>query len=48
MTAYPRTEMEEMAERWLQAHRDAEAAGDWRPMADLATSDATDGWRTET
>ena len=27
MTAYPRAELEEMVERWLQANRDAEAAG---------------------
>ena len=41
---YPRSEMEEMVERWLQANRDCEAAGDWRPMADLFTIDATYGW----
>jgi len=28
MAAFPRTELEEMVERWLQANRDAEAAGD--------------------
>jgi len=44
MTAYPRAELEEMVERWIQANRDAEAAGDWRPMADLYTEDATYGW----
>ena len=45
MTApYPRAELEEMVERWLQANRDAEAAGDWRPMAELFTPDATYGW----
>lgn len=44
MTTYTRAEMEEMVERWLQANRDAEAAGDWRPMADLYTPDATYGW----
>ena len=44
MTAYPRAEMEGMVERWLQANRDAEAAGDWRPMAELYTPDATYGW----
>ena len=44
MPAYPRAELEEMVERWLQANRDAEAAGDWRPMADLYTADATYGW----
>ncbi len=41
---YPREEMEEMVERWLQANRDAEAAGDWRPMAELYAEDATYGW----
>ncbi len=44
MTAYPRAELEEMVERWLQANRDAEAAGDWKPMADMYTEDATYGW----
>ena len=33
-----------MVQRWLQANRDAEAAGDWKPMADLYTADATYGW----
>ncbi len=42
--AFPRAELEEMVERWLQANRDAEAAGDWKPMADLYTEDATYGW----
>lgn len=44
MSGYRRDELEEMVERWLQANRDAEAAGDWKAMADLYTSDATYGW----
>lgn len=44
MPAFPRAELEEMVERWLQANRDAEAAGDWTTMADLYTPDATYGW----
>ncbi|HEY9558817.1 MAG TPA: nuclear transport factor 2 family protein [Acidimicrobiales bacterium] len=44
MPAFPRAELEEMVERWLQANRDAEAAGDWRPMAELYAPDATYGW----
>jgi hypothetical protein len=44
MPSFPRAEMEEMVERWLQANRDAEAAGDWAPMAELYTPDATYGW----
>lgn len=44
MAAYPREELEEMVSRWLEANRKAEEAGDWRPMADLYTEDATYGW----
>ena len=44
MTAYPRDELERMVEHWLQANRDAEAAGDWKAMADCYTADATYGW----
>lgn len=44
MTAYPRAELEEMVERWLQANRDVEAAKDWKPLADMYTEDATYGW----
>ena len=44
MPAYPREEIEEMVQRWLEANRVAEAAGDWKPMADLYTEDATYGW----
>ena len=44
MAGFPRAEIEEMVERWLEANRSAEAAGDWRPMADLYTEDATYGW----
>jgi len=44
MPSYPRSELEEMVERWLQANRDAEAAGDWKPMAAMYTEDATYGW----
>ena len=42
--AFTRAEMDEMVERWLQANRDAEAAGDWRPLAEMYTPDATYGW----
>jgi hypothetical protein len=44
MPAYPRDELEEMVSRWLDANRKAEEAGDWRPMAELYTEDATYGW----
>ena len=44
MPAYPRAELEEMVERWLEANRAGEAKQDWRHMADLYTEDATYGW----
>ena len=44
MPAFPRAEMEEMVERWLQANKDAEAAGDWGGLALLFAEDATYGW----
>ena len=42
--AYPYEELAAMVERWLAANRQAEVAGDWRPMAELYTEDATYGW----
>ena len=44
MPAYPRAELEEMVERWLEANRAGEAKKDWKHMADLYTEDATYGW----
>jgi hypothetical protein len=44
MGAHPRDELEEMVRRWLEANRKAEEAGDWRPMAEMYTEDATYGW----
>ncbi len=44
MGAYPREELEQMVQRWIDANRKAEEAGDWRPMAELYTPDATYGW----
>lgn len=41
---YPRAEMEEMVQRWLQTNEDCEAAGDWKPLAHMYTEDATYGW----
>ena len=40
----PREVYEEWVERWLQANRDAETAGDWRPLADFYADNATYGW----
>ena len=44
MASYQYEELAEMVERWLAANRRAEAAGDWKPMADMYTDDATYGW----
>ena len=44
MSGYPRAEMDEMVERWLQVNKDAEAAKDWQMLADMYTEDATYGW----
>ena len=44
MPAYPRAELEEMVERWLEVNRQGEAKKDWQHMADLYTEDATYGW----
>ncbi|MFD1813622.1 nuclear transport factor 2 family protein [Rhodococcus gannanensis] len=42
--AFERAELDDMIERWLQANRDGEKAGNWRNLADYYTEDATYGW----
>ena len=44
MASFTRAELDDWVERWLQANRDAEAAGDWKALADFYTEDATYGW----
>lgn len=44
MPAFPRTELDDVVQRWLQANRDAEKTGDWRNLAAFYTDDATYGW----
>jgi hypothetical protein len=39
-----RDQLEDWVQRWLQANQDAEKAGDWKPLADFYTEDATYGW----
>jgi hypothetical protein len=39
-----REQLEDWVQRWLKANQDAEAAGDWKPLADFYTEDATYGW----
>ena len=42
--AYDRAELDEMVQRWVEENIRAEKAGDWRPLADMYTQDATYGW----
>jgi hypothetical protein len=44
MTALPREQIEDFVQRWLEANRTAERAGDWTPLADFYADDATYGW----
>lgn len=44
MTALPRKQMEDFVQRWLDANRAAERAGDWTGLADFYADDATYGW----
>jgi len=45
MAAYPRAELEEMVERWLQANRDAEKEGNWpKYLGAMYTDDAEYRW----
>lgn len=39
-----RHDLDNWVQRWLDANRDAEKAGDWKPLADFYTDDATYGW----
>jgi hypothetical protein len=39
-----REELDNWVERWLDANREAEKAGDWKPLADFYTDEATYGW----
>lgn len=41
---FERSELDEMKQRWLDANIAAEKAGDWRPLAEFYTEDATYGW----
>jgi hypothetical protein len=44
MPAFPREQLEDWVERWLEANREAERASDWRPLAEFYADDATYGW----
>ena len=44
MTKASREQLQDWVDRWLKANQDAEQAGDWKPLADFYTKDATYGW----
>ena len=44
MTEYPRSELDEMVTRWLDANEESEKNGDWKNLAEFYTEDATYGW----
>jgi hypothetical protein len=44
MAAFAREVLEDWVEHWLEVNRDAERAGDWKPLADFYADDATYGW----
>ncbi|MFV0493719.1 nuclear transport factor 2 family protein [Mycobacterium sp.] len=44
MPAFPREELEDWVQRWLEANRSAERTGDWTALADFYADDATYGW----
>ena len=44
MAGFPYEELSDMVERWLDANRKAQEAGDWTILADYYRDDATYGW----
>ncbi|MGV0787482.1 nuclear transport factor 2 family protein [Mycolicibacterium sp. XJ2] len=44
MPSLPREALDNWVEQWLEANRDAERNGDWKPLAEFYTDDATYGW----
>src|SRR5262245_41982821 len=44
MPSLPRTDRNTWVDQWLEANRECERNGDWKPLADFYTDDATYGW----
>ena len=44
MPSLPRADLDNWVEEWLEANRQCERAGDWKPLAEFYTDDATYGW----
>ncbi|MFC9994810.1 nuclear transport factor 2 family protein [Nocardia sp. NPDC127526] len=41
---WERSELDDMIARWIEENKRCEALGDWKPLADFYTEDATYGW----
>ncbi|MGZ4522994.1 MAG: nuclear transport factor 2 family protein [Mycobacteriaceae bacterium] len=44
MGQFDRAELDEMVQRWIDENKRCEAMGDWKPLAEMYTVDATYGW----
>ncbi|GFG54326.1 hypothetical protein CQY20_20105 [Mycolicibacterium agri] len=44
MPSLSREDLDRWVEQWLEANRVCEQKGDWKPLADFYTEDATYGW----
>jgi hypothetical protein len=44
MPSLPREDLDKWVDEWLEANRVCEEKGDWKPLADFYTDDATYGW----
>ena len=44
MASLPREDLDKWVDQWLEANRDCERKGDWTPLAEFYTDDATYGW----
>lgn len=44
MPQFARSELDEMISRWIAENKRCEAIGDWEPLAEMYTVDATYGW----
>jgi hypothetical protein len=44
MPSLPREALDNWVEQWLETNRECERNGDWKPLAEFYTDDATYGW----
>jgi hypothetical protein len=44
MPSLPREHLDKWVEQWLETNRECERKGNWKPLADFYTDDATYGW----